>query len=68
MGINIPTRKELVANKHSIDKLASVFGADSLVYLSVAGLLKAVAKGIKKKDYGHCTACLTGNYPVELEW
>ena len=50
-------------------------------YLSVEGLLSAVQGGIPSlqgKDerintnasrrVGHCTACLTGKYPVELEW
>lgn len=68
MGINIPTRKELVANKHNVVELANLFGADSLVYLSLEGLLKAVSKEIRKKEHGHCTACLTGKYPIELEW
>lgn len=49
-------------------------GADSLEYLSVAGLVKAVKKEIKSgnEEDGHCTACLTGEYPGgvpdELEW
>ena len=71
MGINIPTKEELVANHMNAEQLAKHLGADSLVYLSVEGLVDAVQRGIKKKDktqLGHCTACLTGNYPVELEW
>ena len=68
MGINIPTSKELIANKYNPMELAKHFGADSLVYLSVEGLLEAVTKGIRNKDSGHCVACLTGEYPVELEW
>lgn len=50
-------------------------GADSLEYLSVEGLVEAVQYQLKKegkKDFGHCTACLTGNYPGglpdELDW
>lgn len=65
-------------------------GANSVVYLSVGGLVSSVQEGIKfkkqkveKQDImiqengnglecfeknGHCTACLTGKYPVELEW
>ena len=101
MGINIPTRKELLANQISIDETAKYLGADSLAYLSVEGLLKSVRHGIKyaneKHDtsstnsnteatdlelktknltisgglnskVGHCVACLTGEYPVKLEW
>ncbi|XP_064636847.1 amidophosphoribosyltransferase-like [Lineus longissimus] len=71
MGINIPTRDELIANHKTPEQLADALGADSLVYLSVDGLVSAVSEGIQdleEKKMGHCTACLTGNYPVELEW
>lgn len=69
MGINIPTKEELIANIMSPDELAKFLGADSLVYLSVDGLHSAVRKGIQTTSTpGHCTACLTGKYPVELEW
>lgn len=71
MGINIPTREELIANKLDEVKLAYHTGADTLSYLSVTGLLKAIRHGIPTKDrqsVGHCTACLTGKYPAELDW
>eukprot|EP00112_Aurelia_sp_Birch-Aquarium-sp1_P020501 Seg53.4 transcript_id=Seg53.4/GoldUCD/mRNA.D3Y31 product=Amidophosphoribosyltransferase protein_id=Seg53.4/GoldUCD/D3Y31 len=71
MGINIPTTDELIANHMNADQLAVHLGADSLVYLSVDGLKKAVQQGITgntSQNVGHCTACLTGEYPVELEW
>ncbi|XP_011709032.1 amidophosphoribosyltransferase isoform X2 [Macaca nemestrina] len=90
MGINIPTKEELIANKPEFDHLAEYLGANSVVYLSVEGLVSSVQEGIKFKKQkekkhdimiqengnglecfeksGHCTACLTGKYPVELEW
>lgn len=55
-------------------------GADSVKYLTVEGLVSAVQEGIafhiekdkinskSNRKVGHCTACLTGKYPVELEW
>lgn len=58
MGINIPTREELVANRIPVDKLAEHFGADSLAYLSLQGLVKAVREGVKttsENEVGHCT-------------
>lgn len=71
MGINIPTKNELIANRMNSDELAKHLGATSLVYLSIDGLKAAVQKGIVNhtgnKD-GHCTACLSGKYPIELEW
>ncbi|XP_067142035.1 amidophosphoribosyltransferase-like [Centruroides vittatus] len=71
MGINIPTKEELIANRLNPEQLANYLKATSLVYLSVEGLVSAVQRGISKnneKEIGHCTACLTGKYPVELEW
>ncbi|CAI5678486.1 unnamed protein product [Oreochromis niloticus] len=80
MGINIPTKEELIANKPEFEDIAGYIGADSVKYLTVEGLVSAVQEGIachNEKDQinnksnrkvGHCTACLTGKYPVELEW
>lgn len=75
MGINIPTREELIANKLNAEQLARHVGADSLEYLSVEGLVKAVEmnKQVSSPNKsGHCTACLTGEYPgglpEELSW
>ena len=68
MGINIPTKSELIANKYDIKELTKYIGADSLVYLSLEGLRQSVMKGITSGNANHCTACLDGNYPVELEW
>ncbi|CAB3403033.1 unnamed protein product [Caenorhabditis bovis] len=65
MGINIPTKDELIAASKSIEQIRDFVGADSVQYLSVEGLTKAVQKGIEKRS-GHCTACLTGEYPVEI--
>ncbi|NJE62057.1 amidophosphoribosyltransferase [Thermococcus sp. 21S7] len=59
MGIDIPTRHELIAAFGSVEKVRDAIGADSLAYLSVDGLKKAVGR----KDL--CLACLTGEYP---EW
>ncbi|XP_039971267.1 amidophosphoribosyltransferase [Bactrocera neohumeralis] len=75
MGINIPTREELIANNLNAEQLARHVGADSLAYLSVEGLVKAVEmnKQVSSPNKsGHCTACLTGEYPgglpEELSW
>lgn len=141
MGINIPTREELIANHLAPEQLALTLGAASLQHLSVEGLRESVEMGIREKlradksrllmpelgknldlslrqnhhstnqnqqqqqqqhqshkqqmtngaanktetdqasnkrvdiddadevraKVGHCDACLTGNYPVELD-
>ena len=76
MGINIPTREELIANHQTSQQLADNLGAASLVYLSVDGLRESVESGIRannekmniSKPIGHCMACLTGDYPVKLDF
>jgi amidophosphoribosyltransferase len=58
-GIDFPTRKELVANRFSVDEIRKFIGADSLGYLSVDGMMKAVSQPGR-----YCTACWTGDYPI----
>lgn len=70
MGINMPTKQELIASNHSIEEIKGKFGADSVKYLSISGLHDAVTKNLDKGNSmaGYCTACLTGQYPVEPQW
>ena len=58
-GIDTPTRKELIASSHSVDEICTYIRADSLGYLSRAGMLKAVGK-----DTDFCHACFSMEYPV----
>ena len=58
-GIDFPTRKELIANRLSLEEIRSYIGVDSLGYLSLEGVLKAVGR----PDH-YCTACWSGNYPI----
>ncbi|MFI5342267.1 MAG: amidophosphoribosyltransferase, partial [Candidatus Methylomirabilales bacterium] len=58
-GIDTPTRKELIASSHSVDEICRYIQADSLGYLSIAGLTQAVGK-----DTGFCHACFSMQYPV----
>lgn len=61
-GIDTPDKSKLVAAAHSVDEIREMIGADSLGYLSVEGMLKAIGMGNDKT----CTACFTGDYPMEL--
>ncbi len=58
-GIDTPTRKELIASSHSVEEIRRYLRADSLGYLSMEGLLRAVGK-----DDGFCHACFSMQYPV----
>jgi len=59
-GIDFPTKKELIAAKHSIDWIRDFIGVDSLTYLSKEGMLDAMPLSRDK----FCTACFDGKYPI----
>src|SRR5215831_5829231 len=61
-GVDTPTRSELIAANQGIEEIRRFVEADSLGYLSLASLRKAV--GDEKHEY--CYACYTGDYPTEL--
>jgi amidophosphoribosyltransferase len=61
-GIDMADRKDLIAAKRSIEDIRKHIGADSLGYLSVKGLMRAVAM----KADRFCTACFTGDYPIDV--
>ena len=60
-GIDTPTREELIATKFSVQEIAEFIGADSLKYLSLEGLKSCVED---PEDF--CTACFSGQYPLEV--
>ena len=61
-GVDTPTRGELIASNHPIEEIRKFVEADSLGYLSLASLRKAVADD----RHEYCYACYTGDYPTEL--
>jgi amidophosphoribosyltransferase len=60
-GIDIPTRRELIASAKSIDEICRFIEADSLGYLSLESVLKSVED---RKQY--CAACFTDRYPTDV--
>jgi amidophosphoribosyltransferase len=61
-GVDTPTREELIASSNSPEQIRKFLGADSLGYVSMAGLRRAV-----NDDEGKfCTSCYTGVYPTDL--
>ncbi|MCB9665153.1 MAG: amidophosphoribosyltransferase [Alphaproteobacteria bacterium] len=65
MGVDLASHGELIAHEHDEDEIAAVVGADSLVYLSLEGLHAAVDEGAATAG-GHCNACFSGKYPVDV--
>ena len=64
-GIDTPERTQLIGATHSLEEIRDFIEADSLGYLSEAGLLDAVRKDDDPRKL-YCTACFTGKYPVEF--
>lgn len=61
-GIDTASQCDLIAAKLSIEETRQHIGADSLGYLSLSGLAKAI--GVKKDHF--CRACLDGKYPTAI--
>ncbi|MCA9530408.1 MAG: amidophosphoribosyltransferase [Myxococcales bacterium] len=62
-GIDTPNRAELIASKYSPEQIAHFVTADSLGYLSLEGLHRAV--GGDPSGKGFCDACFSGCYPIQ---
>jgi amidophosphoribosyltransferase len=62
-GIDMLTKKELIAANHTTEEIAEIIEADSVAFLSTEGLENAIIKE-KTLNQGICNACMTGNYPV----
>ncbi len=59
-GIDTPLKSELIASSHTVKEICRYVRADSLGYLSLDGMYRAVGNGHDE----FCTACYTGKYPV----
>jgi amidophosphoribosyltransferase len=62
-GIDTPRSGELIANQNSVEEIRKFLGVDTLHYLSLQGMLRAVGKG---DESGWCTACFTRRYPTPI--
>lgn len=62
-GIDMATQWELIASKLEIEEIRRHVGADSLAYLTIEGLMRAVEQ---PRD-SFCTACFTGEYPMPVQ-
>ncbi len=61
-GVDTPTKRELIAANQSIEEIREFIGCDTLAYLSLENLSKAV----NDENEHYCYACYTGRYPTDL--
>ena len=59
-GVDMKDRKEFIATKYSVDEIRDIIGADSLAYISLEGMVKALE--IPADDL--CLACANARYPT----
>jgi amidophosphoribosyltransferase len=62
LGVDLARRDELIAARMSVKEIGEHIGVESIEYLSLEGLMAAIARGTR----GFCAGCFTGNYPVPV--
>jgi amidophosphoribosyltransferase len=62
MGVDMGVYDDLIAHKRTVDEICKMVGADSLTYLSLEGMMRAVGR-----QDGYCQACFTGQYPIPVD-
>lgn len=60
LGVDLARRDELIAARMTVPEIGRHIGADSIDYLTLDGLFRAIGKGNQR----FCTGCMTGHYPV----
>jgi amidophosphoribosyltransferase len=62
LGIDMHTRDQLIASKHTVKEINELIGADSLAYITIEGLTNSL--GFPRAQT--CLGCVTGEYPVPI--
>ena len=68
-GIDTPVQDQLLAAKNSLEEMCQFIGADSLAFLTVDGLYKAMGHvdGRDNNEPAYTDHCFTGDYPTQLQ-
>jgi len=65
-GVDMGHDDDLIAATKTVEEMREHIGADSLAFLSLDGLMRAVADTEAGPDDGYCNACFTGDYPISV--
>jgi amidophosphoribosyltransferase len=66
-GVDTPEREKLLAYQYDLEGMAKYIGVDSLAFISLDGLYRAVGEpGRNTAQPQYCDACFTGDYPIPL--
>jgi amidophosphoribosyltransferase len=67
-GVDTPSREGLIAARQSVAEMASFIGVDSLAFISIDGLYRALGEARRQGDLPQfCDACFTGEYPITVK-
>jgi amidophosphoribosyltransferase len=66
-GVDTPERSKLLAATHSVEEMAKFIKADSLAFISIDGLYRAMGRPARDPNKpAFCDACFSGDYPISL--
>ena len=66
-GVDTPERDQLLASRLDIEGMRKLIGCDSLAFISMDGLYRAMgARGRDPDAPAYCDACFSGDYPIRL--
>ena len=66
-GVDTPSQDQLIAARMTVDEIAAEIGVDSLAFITVDGMYKAIGDMARNEDQPQfCDACFTGDYPILL--
>lgn len=66
-GVDTPEKSELMAAKMSLEEMCKVIGVDTLAFVSMDGLYRAMGESARdNQSPQYCDACFSGDYPISL--
>ena len=66
-GVDTPEKSQLMAANNTIEEMAKIIGVDSLAFLTMDGLYRAVGEAKRNNELPqYCDACFSGEYPIAL--
>jgi amidophosphoribosyltransferase len=66
-GVDTPEKNELMAAQMTIEEMRKVIGVDTLAFLSMDGLYRAMGESARNNlSPQYCDACFSGDYPIRL--
>lgn len=66
-GVDTPQKSALMAANYTVAEMANIIGVDSLAFLSMDGLYRAVGEANRNNGQPqYCDACFSGEYPIAI--